>query len=254
MASAPDPTSAAARPWASPRVIATALLAGLWCTLPLLLSIALFASIESVTGWLHGMGERGPWIAAGIFALAAGAGLLPTYAQSVLAGWVFGFTTGTWVSACGGVVGAVTGYALSRAVAGDAMRTMIDAHPRWGVVRRALTEASFGRTLLVVTLLRFPPNVPFSFANLVFASTGVRFLPMVLGSLVGMLPRTAVAVWIGAQGSASGAKNFGDLVKQEGWTATFIGIGALVVALLILQAIGNRALRAAGLDGESTKG
>lgn len=238
----------APRPGRGPRVVGSAILAVAWFTLPLAISIYLFASLGEVTDWLRGHGPEGVAIGAIGFAVTAGLGLLPTYAQAVLMGWVFGMATGLPVSVAGYLGGTLVGWCVSRLVTGDAVRSMIDDHPRWGVVRRALVEASPLRTCGLVALVRFPPNCPFAFTNLMFAATGVRFWPMMLGSMAGMLPRTAVAVWVGAQGAATGARDLAELMKQQGTVAVIVGIAILAVALWVMQQIGTRALRAAGLD------
>jgi uncharacterized membrane protein YdjX (TVP38/TMEM64 family) len=230
-----------------PRVVMTAVLAAAWFTLPLGVSILLFAHLGEVSDWLRGHGSMGAFVGAGAFAVAAGIGLLPTYAQAVLMGWVFGFVTGTGVSVAGYVGGALIGWSFSRLVAGDSVRALIDRQPRWGVVRAALVEASAPRTAFLVALLRFPPNSPFAFTNLVLAATGVRFLPMIAGSIAGMLPRTAVACWVGAQAASTGAKDLAELMKKQGPMAIVIGVVLLVAALAVMQHIGKRALRAAGI-------
>ena len=61
----------------------------------------------SATPTNDGILSLSPASGAGAFAVAAGIGLLPTYAQAVLMGWVFGFGTGTGVSVAGYVGGAV---------------------------------------------------------------------------------------------------------------------------------------------------
>jgi uncharacterized membrane protein YdjX (TVP38/TMEM64 family) len=230
-----------------PRVIGTALLAVAWFTLPLGFSVLMFAYLGEATEWFRAQGQAGVAIAMVAFAVCAGIGLLPTYAQAVLAGWIFGFATGVPVSVVGYVGGALLGWGLSSAVAGDAIRARIDVHPKWRVVRSALVDASAARTAGLVALLRFPPNSPFAFTNLVLAATGVRFWPMMAGSVAGMLPRTAVAVWVGAQGAATGATNLRELMEKQGLTALVVGVVLLVGVLAVMQHIGTRALRAAGL-------
>jgi uncharacterized membrane protein YdjX (TVP38/TMEM64 family) len=234
-------------PRRDPRLLLTGLLAAAWFTLPLGFSVLLFAYLGEVSEWLRGHGAAGATVGAAAFAVAAGTGILPTYAQAVLMGWVFGTATGAGVSVAGYVGGAVIGWSFSRLVAGDAVRRAIDGHPRWGVVRSALVDASPLRTMGLVALLRFPPNSPFAFTNLVLAATGVRFVPMIAGSVVGMLPRTVFACWIGAQGAATGATDLADLMRKQGPTAVVVGVVLLVVALFVMQQVGNRALRTAGL-------
>lgn len=236
------------RPARDPRIVATAALALAWFTLPLGISLVLFAYLGEVTEWFRSQGTSGVAIAVAAFAACSGIGLLPTYAQAVFAGWIFGFATGLPISVVGYVGGALLGWALSRAVTGDAVRARIDGHERWRVVRAALVDASPLRTAGLVALLRFPPNSPFAFTNLVLAATGVRFWPMIGGSIAGMLPRTAVAVWIGAQGASTGATSLRDLMDRQGLPALIVGIVLLLVVLGVMQHIGNRALRAAGLQ------
>ena len=117
----------------------------------------------------------------------------------------------------------------------------------WGVVRAAFVEAGWWRTAGIVALLRFSPNSPFAITNLVFAGSGVRFAPMLVGSIIGMLPRTVVAVWIGAEGASTGAHDLTELMDKQGKGALIAGVAILFVVLAVLHVIGKRALRAAGL-------
>lgn len=232
----------------NPRVLASVALSAAWFTLPALFSIGLFAYLGPVSDWLRSHGNAGLVVAALGFALTAGLGLMPTYAQAVLMGWVFGAAAGLGVSVVGYVGGAVLGWGVCRVVARDEVRALIDAEPRWRVVRSALVDAGRARTVGLVALLRFPPTSPFAFTNMLLAATGVRFGPMIAGSLLGMLPRTAVAAWFGAQGAASGAQDLKDLMQKQGLPAVIVGVVLIVAVLAVMQHIGKRALRAAGLS------
>lgn len=233
------------------RVIASGVLTVAWFTLPLGVSVLLLANLGFVTEWLETRGGAGIAIAALAFALTSGLGLLPTYAQAIVVGWVFGVGVGLPVSVVGYVGGAVLGFGVSRLVAGESVKTLIDQQPRWRVVRQALVEASTLRTIGIVALLRFPPTSPFAFTNLVLAASGVRWWPMIIGSIAGMLPRTAVAVAVAAQGRATGAADLAELVQKQGVVAVVIGVALLVVVLVVMQQIGKRALAAAGLSAKS---
>lgn len=232
----------------NPRVLASVALSAAWFTLPALFSVGLFASLGPVSDWLRSHGGAGLALAALGFAVTAGLGLMPTYAQAVLMGWVFGMAAGLGVSVVGYVGGAVLGWTVCRAVARDEVRALIDAEPRWRVVRSALVDASLARTVGLVALLRFPPTSPFAFTNMLLAATGVRFGPMIAGSLLGMLPRTAVAAWFGAQGAATGAQDLKDLMQRQGLPAVIVGVVLIVAVLAVMQHVGKRALRAAGLS------
>lgn len=232
-------------------VKASAVLAVLWFSLPLLISVSVFVGHSQVNEFLRGQGDAGYFIAAGIFAVAAGLGLLPTYAQSLVVGWAFPFWPALAVAVFGYVGGAILGFGVSRLAAGESVQALVDRKPQWAVVRKALVAASFWRTVGLVALVRFPPNSPFAFTNLVLAASGVRWGPMLLGSLIGMLPRTALAVWIAGQGAASGSESFGDLLNPTGgvkFVTAIVGIALFIVAMVVMQQIGVRALRAAGMS------
>lgn len=178
-------------------------LAILWTALPPLCSIALFAWMPTISEWLRSHGDEGPLVYAGAFALLAGVGALPTYAQSGLGGYAFGWQIGIPAALAGFAGGAIIGYAIARAVAGDKAVRLIESDARAKAVRDALVRdrdagGGFGSALGMVALIRLGPNSPFSLGNLAMAAAKVPFWPYVLGTVLGMAPRTAVAVLIGS--------------------------------------------------------
>jgi uncharacterized membrane protein YdjX (TVP38/TMEM64 family) len=246
---AAPPDARPPRPRLDLHVVASALLALAWFTLPLGFSVLLLANLGPVTEWFESHGGTGVVLAAVVFAVASGLGLLPTYAQSIVVGWVFGMAVGLPVAVLGYVGGAILGLGVSKVAAGRSVQALVDARPKWAVVRRALVESGTWRTIGIVALVRFPPNSPFAFTNLVLAASGVGWVPMMVGSLAGMLPRTAVAVAVAAQGRATGARSLAELVEKQGLLAVSIGVALLIVVLFVMQRIGVRALRMAGLEG-----
>ena len=204
----------------------TAILAILWTASPGLLGFVLLANIgpirdsidkfDPLTGWLM-------YIL--IFMLSAGVGFLPTYGQSVLGGWVFGFAKGFPGAMCGFVGGSMIGYAIAGRVSKHKVEQMIKANPKASAVRDALVGHGFWRTVGIVTLLRLPPNSPFALSNLAMASAGVSFLPYVIGTALGMAPRTAVAVFIAALARREGAKDIQDILSGEVGSDRLIAMG-----------------------------
>ena len=143
--------------------------------------------------------------------------------------------------------GALLGFAVSRLVGREALRQRIDQHPKAHVIREALVGHGFWRTLGTVTLLRLPPNSPFALTNLAMAGSGVRPLPFLVGTILGMTPRTAVMVGLGAAGAASGARDIVQLVQERSGWQIAAGIGVTIVVLMVLAATGNHALKRAGM-------
>lgn len=132
------------------------------------------------------------------FALSTGFALMPTYALSFIAGSLFGFWWGGGAALVGVAVGAAIGYAWAALLARDKVMRRIGENPRHAAVRAAIIDRGAAASAGLVALLRFPPNSPFAITNLVMGATGVRFTPFILGTILGMAPRTLLVASFGA--------------------------------------------------------
>lgn len=217
-----------------------AVLAVVAAVMPALGGILLLYFADTIGMWLRSHGTTGVLLYAGGFAVLAGLALLPTYAQSFLGGWAFAFGA-AFPAALGGFFGGSwIGYELARRASGDRVEKLIEEKPTWLAVRNALVGRGFWATLGIVALLRLPPNSPFAFTNLVMASVQVARLPFLLGTLIGMAPRTAAAVAIGGLAGGMAAK---DALKQKPeWWVFAIGIGVVIVVIVVIGAIAKRAI------------
>lgn len=245
----PGADAPAAQP-ASIRLVLSSVIGVCFLALPALLGFWLLASIELVGEQLTAF--SGPMIAGIplwgllvyvlVFAVTSGLGILPTYAQAILGGWIFGLTLGISAALLGFTLGALIGWIFCRFVARDSVEGRIDRNPRWGTVRRAFVNESHWRTLGLVILVRFPPNSPFALTNLVLAASGVRLVPYVVGTFIGMSPRTAVACALAASAAATGATDIQSFVQDKGIWPLVIGLVVMFVTLAILSRIANAAL------------
>jgi uncharacterized membrane protein YdjX (TVP38/TMEM64 family) len=148
-----------------------------------------------------------------------------------------------------GYFGASTiGYIISRLASGQHdVERWIDHWPKAKVIRHALVEEQPRRTLLIVGLLRLSPSCPFSITNLAMAGAGVRFPLFIVGTVLGMAPRTLAAVLVSHWGAEQGAKDLIQLATQQGWVAVSIGVVLLVGSLMLIGHIAQQALtRAVG--------
>ncbi len=225
-------------------LIAAGVLGVAWAVFPALLGFWLLAEIGVVSEWLEAHSEGGIWIYIGVFALSSGLGLLPTYAQSILGGWVFGLAAGIPAAMGGLLGGAVVGYLIGRLVARQSIETFIAKRPRSAVVRESLIGHGYWKSVLVVTLLRMPPNSPFALSNLAMAAAGVRLGPFLMGTALGTLPRSAVVVGLAHAASSAGATDIQSFVKQPGggWILA-AGVVTTVVVIAIIGAMAKAALR-----------
>lgn len=176
----------------------SAVLAALWTFTPAICGILLLTYIETVSEWLRAQGSSGLVIYIGVFVVAAGLGMLPTVSQAVLGGWCFGFAYGYPAALLGFTGAAIVGYVVARTVARDRVEHVIETNRKARAMRDALIGHGFWKTLGLVTLVRLPPNSPFALTNLALSSTGVPPAAFAVGTMLGMAPRTAVAVFVGS--------------------------------------------------------
>ncbi|MGV6815582.1 MAG: TVP38/TMEM64 family protein [Phycisphaerales bacterium] len=220
-----------------------------WAVLPGIAGITLLANMGTATRWLVGTDDTpglsrpvGIAVYIGIFIISAGCGLLPTVSQAILAGFAFGIAWGFPAALVGFAGASLVGYFIANRVARDKIEGEIHKHPKAEIIRDAFIKHGKMRALLILTLIRVPPNSPFALTNYVMATTGVKLVPFLIATIVGMAPRTFAAVWIGAQ------VNSWDEVHKPKWLI----IGGIVLAVVILIGLGkiaNNAVEAAIRSG-----
>jgi uncharacterized membrane protein YdjX (TVP38/TMEM64 family) len=233
----PEPAAADDRLGAVVRRLGPAGLLGLaWSVMPAVAGSFLLAFMPTVAEWIVGHREAGYVLYIVVFILSAGFGMLPTYSQSLLAGYAFGLSGGVPAALAGFAGASLVGYLVARTVSRDRVEREIARHPKSKVVAEALIGGSWLRTLGIVMLVRLPPNSPFALTNLVLSASGVPKGVFLAGTVVGMAPRTMAAVWVGTQ--------IMDWKEQERplWLLVS-GVVAAVMVLGVIGAIANRALR-----------
>lgn len=221
-----------------------------WFTLPAAAGITLLVNMRFAQELLIGTEEhpglplaQGVAIYVAIFIVTAGLGVLPTVSQAILAGFAFGLKWGFPAAMLGFTGASVIGYFVARYVARDRIESEIHKHKKVEIIRDAFIRHGFARALLILTLLRVPPNSPFALTNYAMSVSGVRFVPFMIATIVGMAPRTFAAVWIGAQAESW------DQVHKPKWLI----IGGIVLAVVILVGLGqlaNKAIEQAMRRGE----
>jgi uncharacterized membrane protein YdjX (TVP38/TMEM64 family) len=238
-------------------LIGLGVLAGCWALLPALLGFWLLAEIGRVSDQYQAIRDTHGLPAAiaayaVLFGVTAGLGLLPTYAQAFLGGWIFGSIAGTGGAMAGILIGTMLGELVSRLVSGRRVEGIIERRPAVAAVRDALVDAGLLRSTGIIALLRLSPNSPFALSNLVLGGSRAGVAPMFLGTLVGMLPRTALAAMLAAAANTDGARGLGDVVRERGPVVTIVGIAVLVVAFVIIARVGRMALQRVVPDAVSS--
>lgn len=171
------------------------------------------------------------------YALVGGLALLPSYSVAVLSGWAIGFQYGFPAVWLGIVLAAGVGYFTGRGVTRDRVMKLIDRSPRLAVLHAALLAGGFWRTTLIVFLWRLSPAVPFSTSNMLLAATKVAAVPYLVGSAVGVMPRTIVLTY-----AASSMARL-DFSAAESWWMLVVGAVVTVLVIAIISIVARRAMR-----------
>ncbi|MEM7308757.1 MAG: VTT domain-containing protein [Planctomycetota bacterium] len=164
---------------------------------PLVGSIVLAATVPL---WLDGFLAspfRGPLFLV-LTALLAGLSLSPTHASSLLAGMAFGVVGGSAMALLGTLLAAALGFLTLRHFLRGRFVEALAHHPRAEAVHRELDRGSVRRTFALLALIRLSPVLPFAATNLLMSTTGLRLLPFLSATLVGIAPRVVAVVWIGS--------------------------------------------------------
>lgn len=244
-------TKAAARPEGAGGALREArelghvsILALMAVTLPALGGFLLLGSAPALRAWLNPEDPPVPALPALYalaFGLATGLALLPTYALSAVSGYLFGQAGGSAVAMVGVTLGAAIGWVWASRLARDRLTARLAQSEKAEAVRRALVERSGLSATGLVTLLRFPPNSPFALTNLAMGAGGVRFVPFLLGTALGMAPRTILAALIGGAAADLAAA----LQKNQGpgkYLAIGVSIAAFIAIWIVVSRIAKRAI------------
>jgi uncharacterized membrane protein YdjX (TVP38/TMEM64 family) len=213
--------------------------------LPAVGTAVLFTVAKPVSMWLaaHRPGSIIVFVLA--VALLNGLALMTTYANSLLAGWTFKFAIGFPSMMIGLASAAMIGYGLAYRIVGHRVENAIAEHPKWEIVRTALIGRSTARTIAIITLLRLSPLLPFETTNALLAMCGVRPLPFLIGTVLGIAPRTAAVVFVASRVHELTL----DTRPDPAWI--IVGLIATVAGIAVLGIVAKHALnRAVAIPSE----
>ncbi|WP_448207960.1 TVP38/TMEM64 family protein [Azospirillum sp. sgz302134] len=142
----------------------------------------------------------------------------PRSAMAMLAGLIFGVWWGGVLAAAGSVVGASSGFLISRYISRGFVST--DDTARWGEALRRIERGGWR----AVAMLRLVPVLPHTGVNYALGLTRLPLGAYAFGSLVGQLPMTVAFVQFGAAGDHA-------LAGKPDWIVpTAVGAVLLVLA------------------------
>ena len=192
--------------------------------------------------WLGGEDARAASIFAASYAVLTGLGILPTYAATIVGGWVFGVELGFAACAAGYLGGSTIGFGISKLVCSDHVATWIDSRKRWSIIRKTILEENAFKATGIIALIRLSPSGPFAVTNLVLAACGAGWKEFLIGSSVGIAPRTLIACFIAASASATGATDIQSLAQNQGYMTVIAGILIFMATLAVIGWVARAAL------------
>lgn len=145
-------------------------------------------------GWLTGLtyGQWAWFYLATVFTMALA--FTPTTFIATLSGFFLGFSS-VWYLVPSYMLASLVGYWLARHIGANALQIVTETYPKSKKVLQGLKK----NELWLVILCRISPILPFAIMNVVLSYAGIRLRRFLLGGLLGMLPRTIMAVALGTQ-------------------------------------------------------
>ncbi len=148
---------------------------------------------------------------------------------SLTGGLLFGATLGAFLTVIGATAGATILFVIARSAAGDVLRV------RAGPFLARLSEGFSRNSFNYLLFLRLVPAFPFWVVNLVPAIVGMRLLPFVIATAIGIIPGTFVYSAFGA--SLGTVFDAGREVQLKDVLSPTLLAGLVVLGLLSLLPI-----------------
>ncbi len=190
--------------------------------------------------WVRDQGAVGV-VLFGVAYVLATVLMLPGSIFTLAAGFLYGVIWGTLLVSPLSVMGATLAFIVGRYFAREWVAKKIEGHPRFGAIDDALADGG----LKVVILLRLSPVLPFNLLNYGLSVTRVSLGSYVLGSFLGMLPATALYVYLGSLLTSAG-QLLGDGQEAPGQGAKnvfyWVGLAATLVATILITRSAKKAL------------
>ncbi|WP_051737924.1 TVP38/TMEM64 family protein [Pseudonocardia halophobica] len=167
---------------------------GVVALVAVVLVVARIYGVPGVSDLRRLTAEAGPWAPLLFLGLQAGLCVapVPRTVFTLAAGVLFGSAVGLVVTLAATTLAGVLAYFLVRATGG----ALVERYVRGSAVTWVRRRLDHHGTL-AVTSMRLVPLVPFAALNYVCGLSRVRFVPYLLGTVVGIIPGTVAIVVLG---------------------------------------------------------
>lgn len=202
-------------------VIALVAIMALWVLLPVR------DWIEGFQFWIQDLGALG--VAVFVFLYVSITVVLgPAWALTLVAGLVYG-VWGFPLVILSATLAACVAFLIGRHFARKRVTDLVEKDKRLKALHQAVSQEGWK----VVGLMRLSPAFPFGLQNYFFGITDIGLVPYALATLIGIMPGSALYVYIGSLGSASG---------EGGGVLRWVLLGAgLIATFAVVWLVTNRA-------------
>ncbi len=204
--------------------------------MPIVGSSLLIVFIIPIGHWLRENWEIGTVVFLAATLFFCGLALLPTNVIGIVSGWAFGFEVGLLVLIAGVIGASVISFFINSRLSGVRLLVMLKRHPRSAAIYQSLLQEDLKKTMLIVTLLRMSVAMPFAFTNFLLAASRVPLSAYIVGTAVGMLPRSASMAFVG-----SGLAEL-DLENTRETYIFIVGAIASIVSIIVIAIMSRKAL------------
>ena len=170
--------------------------------------------------------------------------VLPGSVLTIGAGAIFGIVGGTIVVVVGATLTATIAFLLGRTILRRRIERITAKNPKFKAVDQAIAKEG----IKIVLLVRLAAVFPFTIVNYAFGLTGIRLVPYVLTTAIGILPGTIAFVYIGAAAAS---------VATQDRTKLVFTIAGLVIAIAVsifVARVAHNAIQRSGMLPTPTGG
>lgn len=192
--------------------------------------------IKQLKSWVEGLGPWG-YVIFGVIYVAATIVLAPGAPLTIAAGLIFG-GWGFPVVIVAATIGACLTFLIARYLAKNRVKKAIDARPKFKAVSDVVGEDGWK----IVGLMRLSPAVPFNLQNYFFGVTEVKFWHYALATFIGIMPGSALYVYLGVLGGEAGGGS-SSVLK---WVFLGAGLVATVIVTVFVSKKANEKLKKEG--------
>ena len=193
--------------------------------------------IAGFEGWIEGLGALGVVLFVGLYVVVTVV-LGPAWALTLVAGLAYG-AWGFPLVVGSATLAACIAFLIGRNVARERVTRLVDDDNRLKALNQAVSEDGWK----VVGLTRLSPVFPFGLQNYLFGVTDIGLAPYALATFFGIMPGTALYVYLGSLGNAAGEG--GGALR---WALLVAGLVATAVVVTLVTRRAQSALAAMDVE------